>query len=155
MGSNHGEDMDVYKCIVPLRHGGTVNRRRAASPLVWLVEREKSNPSSKWKLGLLFALQTSVLASKPKLFGDKFHPRYHKWITLCGKKSQGKVIILGFGWKRVAINSGPKEHVNEKTREPVLEIWTKLEGLAMNIIYSTLDGHFAKWLGILGQSPIL
>ncbi|GFX69951.1 hypothetical protein TNCV_2079311 [Trichonephila clavipes] len=29
---------------------------------------------------------------------------------------------VGFGWKRVAINSGPKEpkgHVNEKTREPV------------------------------------
>ncbi|GFV58952.1 hypothetical protein TNCV_1804901 [Trichonephila clavipes] len=31
--------MDVCKCIVPLRHGGTLNSRRAASPLVWLVER--------------------------------------------------------------------------------------------------------------------
>ncbi|GFW19897.1 hypothetical protein TNCV_3562001 [Trichonephila clavipes] len=38
LGSNPGEDMDVCKCIVPLRHGGTLNSRRAASPLVWLVE---------------------------------------------------------------------------------------------------------------------
>ncbi|GFW75608.1 hypothetical protein TNCV_4427911 [Trichonephila clavipes] len=33
--------MDVCKCIMPLRHGGTLNSRRAASPLVWLVERER------------------------------------------------------------------------------------------------------------------
>ncbi|GFU97309.1 uncharacterized protein TNCV_3889241 [Trichonephila clavipes] len=31
--------MDVCKCIVPLRHGGTLNSRRAASPRVWLMER--------------------------------------------------------------------------------------------------------------------
>ncbi|GFT02696.1 hypothetical protein TNCV_829621 [Trichonephila clavipes] len=30
--------MDVFKCIVSLRHGGTINSRRAANPLVWLVE---------------------------------------------------------------------------------------------------------------------
>ncbi|GFW96252.1 uncharacterized protein TNCV_572231 [Trichonephila clavipes] len=30
--------MDVCKCIVLLRHGGTLNRHRAASPLVRLVE---------------------------------------------------------------------------------------------------------------------
>ncbi|GFX42684.1 uncharacterized protein TNCV_2196431 [Trichonephila clavipes] len=30
--------MYVCKCIVPLRYGGTLNSRRAASPLVWLVE---------------------------------------------------------------------------------------------------------------------
>ncbi|GFT70065.1 uncharacterized protein TNCV_4690101 [Trichonephila clavipes] len=33
--------MDVCKCIVPLRHGGTLNSRRVASLLVWLVEREE------------------------------------------------------------------------------------------------------------------
>ncbi|GFU76022.1 uncharacterized protein TNCV_1540001 [Trichonephila clavipes] len=37
-GSNPGEDMDVCKCIVPSQHGGTLNSRRAASPLVRLVE---------------------------------------------------------------------------------------------------------------------
>ncbi|GFU13738.1 hypothetical protein TNCV_939591 [Trichonephila clavipes] len=36
LGSNRGEDMDVCKCIVPSRHGGALNSRRAASPLVWL-----------------------------------------------------------------------------------------------------------------------
>ncbi|GFV42663.1 uncharacterized protein TNCV_840181 [Trichonephila clavipes] len=38
LGSNPGEDMGVCKCIVHLSHGGTLNSRRAASPLVWLVE---------------------------------------------------------------------------------------------------------------------
>ncbi|GFV37559.1 hypothetical protein TNCV_3172511 [Trichonephila clavipes] len=34
LGSNPGEDMNESKCIVPLRHWGTLNSRRAASPLV-------------------------------------------------------------------------------------------------------------------------
>ncbi|GFX27741.1 hypothetical protein TNCV_3662281 [Trichonephila clavipes] len=34
MGSNHGEDKVVCKCIVTARHGGTLNSRRAASLLV-------------------------------------------------------------------------------------------------------------------------
>ncbi|GFU22139.1 hypothetical protein TNCV_2060251 [Trichonephila clavipes] len=42
MGSNPGEDMNVCKCIMPLRHGGTLNIRRTASPIVGLVEGEES-----------------------------------------------------------------------------------------------------------------
>ncbi|GFW52908.1 uncharacterized protein TNCV_2394871 [Trichonephila clavipes] len=41
LGSYPGEDMDVCKCIVPSRHGGTINSRQAASPLVGLVEGEE------------------------------------------------------------------------------------------------------------------
>ncbi|GFW47734.1 uncharacterized protein TNCV_2829241 [Trichonephila clavipes] len=33
--------MDVWKCIVPSQHGGTVNSGQAASPLERLVEREE------------------------------------------------------------------------------------------------------------------
>ncbi|GFX41436.1 uncharacterized protein TNCV_3489771 [Trichonephila clavipes] len=33
--------MDVCECIVPLRHEVTLNSRRVASPLVWLVEGEE------------------------------------------------------------------------------------------------------------------
>ncbi|GFU53232.1 uncharacterized protein TNCV_2952731 [Trichonephila clavipes] len=33
--------MEVCKCIVPSRHGGTLNSCRAASPLVRLVEGEE------------------------------------------------------------------------------------------------------------------
>ncbi|GFS83938.1 uncharacterized protein TNCV_2363681 [Trichonephila clavipes] len=33
--------MDVCKCLVPAWHGGTLNSRRAASPLVRLVEGEE------------------------------------------------------------------------------------------------------------------
>ncbi|GFW17697.1 uncharacterized protein TNCV_2652541 [Trichonephila clavipes] len=38
LGSNPGEDIDVCKCIVPSWHGGTLNSRRAASPLLRLAE---------------------------------------------------------------------------------------------------------------------
>ncbi|GFS48064.1 hypothetical protein TNCV_3599841 [Trichonephila clavipes] len=48
LGSSPGEDMDVCKCIVSLRHVGTLNSRRAASPLVWLVEGEERMPSG-WR----------------------------------------------------------------------------------------------------------
>ncbi|GFX95417.1 uncharacterized protein TNCV_3684691 [Trichonephila clavipes] len=41
LGSNPGEDLDVCKCIVSLRHGGTLNSRRATCPLVRLVEGEE------------------------------------------------------------------------------------------------------------------
>ncbi|GFW57372.1 transposable element Tcb1 transposase [Trichonephila clavipes] len=41
LGSNTGEDMDVCKSIVPSRHGGTPNSRRAASPLVRLVKGDE------------------------------------------------------------------------------------------------------------------
>ncbi|GFX12779.1 uncharacterized protein TNCV_3437531 [Trichonephila clavipes] len=33
--------MVVCKCIVPSRHGGTLNSRRVTSPLVRLVERKE------------------------------------------------------------------------------------------------------------------
>ncbi|GFT71204.1 hypothetical protein TNCV_3002041 [Trichonephila clavipes] len=38
--------------VVPLRHGGTLNSRRAANPLVWLVEGPWTPPGfSPSKLG--------------------------------------------------------------------------------------------------------
>ncbi|GFX35638.1 uncharacterized protein TNCV_4469791 [Trichonephila clavipes] len=40
-GSNPREDMDVCKCIVPSRHGGTLNSRRAVSPLMRWVKGEE------------------------------------------------------------------------------------------------------------------
>ncbi|GFX76721.1 putative DD41D transposase [Trichonephila clavipes] len=39
LSSNPGEGLDVCKCIVPSRHGGTLNCHRAASPLVTLVAK--------------------------------------------------------------------------------------------------------------------
>ncbi|GFT41905.1 uncharacterized protein TNCV_1667551 [Trichonephila clavipes] len=41
LGSNPGEDMDVCKCIMPSWQRVFVNSRRAASPLVRLVEGEE------------------------------------------------------------------------------------------------------------------
>ncbi|GFX90093.1 hypothetical protein TNCV_2420771 [Trichonephila clavipes] len=33
--------MDVCKCVIPLRHWSTLNRRRLSSSLVWLVKGEE------------------------------------------------------------------------------------------------------------------
>ncbi|GFT70908.1 cullin-4A [Trichonephila clavipes] len=41
LASNPGEDMDVCKRIAPAWHESTLNSRRAASPLVRLVEGEE------------------------------------------------------------------------------------------------------------------
>ncbi|GFX95146.1 uncharacterized protein TNCV_3606051 [Trichonephila clavipes] len=41
MGSNSREGMVVCKCIVPSKHGGTLNSRPATSNLVRLVEGEE------------------------------------------------------------------------------------------------------------------
>ncbi|GFW18713.1 uncharacterized protein TNCV_1369671 [Trichonephila clavipes] len=42
MGSTPRQGMDICKCIVPSRHGSTLNSRRASSPLVSLLEEEES-----------------------------------------------------------------------------------------------------------------
>ncbi|GFT30988.1 hypothetical protein TNCV_1683541 [Trichonephila clavipes] len=49
LGSYPGEGMDVCKCTVPLRHGGTLNSRRSTSPLVRLMEIEERWVASLWQ----------------------------------------------------------------------------------------------------------
>ncbi|GFV39897.1 hypothetical protein TNCV_1850341 [Trichonephila clavipes] len=41
LGSNPEEGMDVYKCIVRLRYGSTLNSQRAASAVVRLVKEKR------------------------------------------------------------------------------------------------------------------
>ncbi|GFS84512.1 uncharacterized protein TNCV_4606851 [Trichonephila clavipes] len=47
-----GEGMDVYKCIVPLQHGGTINSHRAESPLLRLVEGKERWEASDHRQGV-------------------------------------------------------------------------------------------------------
>ncbi|GFS84176.1 hypothetical protein TNCV_2365401 [Trichonephila clavipes] len=49
--SNFGEGMDVCKYLVPVRHGGTLNIRRAENPLERLVEREEGQGTPRSPLG--------------------------------------------------------------------------------------------------------
>ncbi|GFT58970.1 gag-Pol polyprotein [Trichonephila clavipes] len=39
LGLNLGDDMDVCKCLMPSRQGGTLNSRRAASPLIRVMNK--------------------------------------------------------------------------------------------------------------------
>ncbi|GFU03328.1 uncharacterized protein TNCV_3338451 [Trichonephila clavipes] len=57
LGSNPGEDMDICKCTVPSQHGCSLNSRRAANPLVRLVEGKErwkalDHPQGVLKIGL-------------------------------------------------------------------------------------------------------
>ncbi|GFV04091.1 uncharacterized protein TNCV_917131 [Trichonephila clavipes] len=63
-GSNPGEDMDICKCVVPLRHGGTLNSRRVASPLVWLVE-EVGGSDHPQVSSLKIGVETSQIVLSP------------------------------------------------------------------------------------------
>ncbi|GFY35586.1 uncharacterized protein TNCV_196861 [Trichonephila clavipes] len=51
MGSNPGEGMDVCKCRMPSQQGSTLNSRRAASPLVRLVEGKERWEAPDFPLG--------------------------------------------------------------------------------------------------------
>ncbi|GFU72215.1 transposable element Tc1 transposase [Trichonephila clavipes] len=66
-GSNPGEDMDVCKCIVPLRQGGTLNSHRAASSLVWLVDGEErwEAPDHPQVSTLKIGVETSQIVLSP------------------------------------------------------------------------------------------
>ncbi|GFX37251.1 uncharacterized protein TNCV_995261 [Trichonephila clavipes] len=59
--------MDVCKCIVPSRHGGTINNRRAASPLVWLVEVEErwESPDHPQVSSIKIGVETSQIVLSP------------------------------------------------------------------------------------------
>ncbi|GFT68354.1 hypothetical protein TNCV_659561 [Trichonephila clavipes] len=60
-----GEDMDVRKCIVTSRLGGTVNSRRAASPLVRSVEgKERWEAPDPQAHELFFSHSNSLWAEK-------------------------------------------------------------------------------------------
>ncbi|GFX27451.1 transposable element Tcb1 transposase [Trichonephila clavipes] len=63
--------MDVCKCIVPSRHGGTLNSRRAASPLVRLVEREREARKNEVETSQL--VLSPVWCSELKLTTGNYH----------------------------------------------------------------------------------
>ncbi|GFX54238.1 HTH_38 domain-containing protein [Trichonephila clavipes] len=69
LGSNPGEDMDVYKCIVPSRHWGTTISRRPASPLMWKGKRG-GQPLTTLKIWV----ETSQIVLLPRK--DSGLPRY-------------------------------------------------------------------------------
>ncbi|GFW45466.1 uncharacterized protein TNCV_3244061 [Trichonephila clavipes] len=59
--------MDVCKYIVPLRHGGTLNSRQAASPLVWLMEGVErwEAPNHPQVYSLKIGVETSQIILSP------------------------------------------------------------------------------------------
>ncbi|GFW04665.1 hypothetical protein TNCV_3897171 [Trichonephila clavipes] len=51
--------------IVPSWHGGTINSRRAASPLVWLVEERWETPDHPQVSSLKIGVETNQIVLSP------------------------------------------------------------------------------------------
>ncbi|GFT72676.1 hypothetical protein TNCV_755811 [Trichonephila clavipes] len=66
--------MDVCKCVGPLQHEGTLNSRRAASPLVRLVEGEESYTRA-FGNGHVILIHGQVTWTTPELAPPS--PNYH------------------------------------------------------------------------------
>ncbi|GFU42349.1 hypothetical protein TNCV_4554991 [Trichonephila clavipes] len=64
LGSNPGDGMDVCKYVVPSRHGGTLNSRRASSPPVRLVKGEEAPVPHQGVLSQNRAVTCMVLKAK-------------------------------------------------------------------------------------------
>ncbi|GFV68674.1 uncharacterized protein TNCV_3001331 [Trichonephila clavipes] len=86
--------MNVCKCIVLLRHGGTLNSRRAAGPLVRLVEGEESQPAC-----------LSCAASRKEENGVW----EYLWPTLRCRREAGVSPLLSIGWWYLS-SVFPKRH---------------------------------------------
>ncbi|GFV62254.1 uncharacterized protein TNCV_985181 [Trichonephila clavipes] len=65
--------MDVCKCIVPSWHGGTLNSRRAASPLVRLVEGEEGWKASDHSQSVLPQNWGETEPNRFVTYGDRFN----------------------------------------------------------------------------------
>ncbi|GFU34503.1 hypothetical protein TNCV_1992431 [Trichonephila clavipes] len=63
--------MNVCKCVVPLRHSGTLNSSRAVSPLVWLVEEIErwEVPDDSQVSFLKIGVETSQIVLSPVSWG--------------------------------------------------------------------------------------
>ncbi|GFX53563.1 transposase [Trichonephila clavipes] len=71
--TNPGDGMDVCECLVPLRHRGTLNGRRTASPLVRLMEGKRGEmPLTTPRV---FSLKIGVESSQKRTipYGDRFN----------------------------------------------------------------------------------
>ncbi|GFX96638.1 hypothetical protein TNCV_244251 [Trichonephila clavipes] len=64
LGSSPGEGMDVCKCILPSQHVGTIKSRRAANPLLKLVEREERLEAPDHPQGSTKILSSSIDSPK-------------------------------------------------------------------------------------------
>ncbi|GFX26098.1 hypothetical protein TNCV_2274381 [Trichonephila clavipes] len=91
--------MNVCKCIVPVRHGGTLNSRRAANPPVWLVEGIESwkAPDHPQVPSLKIEVETSQIVLSPHADPSKY--------SSSGKSSS---VVHERGKEVVGIHSPPQ-----------------------------------------------
>ncbi|GFV10378.1 hypothetical protein TNCV_1951511 [Trichonephila clavipes] len=105
--------MDVCKCIVPLRHGGTSNSRRAASPLVRFVEGEErwedpDHPRGfSLKIGLSPRVKRAVLFTSSRFTCEKLAKEKNTNFVLSGQTDSFQIDCLEGRTEDILVKSFP------------------------------------------------
>ncbi|GFX86374.1 transposable element Tc1 transposase [Trichonephila clavipes] len=105
LGSNPGEDTDVYKCIGPSRHEVTLNSRRASNSLVRLVEEEErwETPDppgcspSKTRPRKISLREDRLLLSNRKLNSSQILKQWTLTsnVSVCPRTVRGRLLEIG------------------------------------------------------------
>ncbi|GFU29199.1 hypothetical protein TNCV_278131 [Trichonephila clavipes] len=91
--------MDTCKCIVPLRYGGTLNSRRAASPLVWLMEEVE-----KWEA-----------------------PDHPKVCSLKIGVETSQIVLSHVWCSKLRLTTGDLKHLRSPDLNPIENVWMHLD----------------------------
>ncbi|GFY10119.1 DUF4817 domain-containing protein [Trichonephila clavipes] len=118
--------MDVCKCIEPLRHGGTLNSRRATSPLVWLVEGEE-----RWEAPDL------PQDFFPLNWGGTEQKRTATCMVLKAKaNNMGHNVTVNGDWYRAMITNF---FIPELNNHDVQELWFQQDGATCHTARAIID----------------
>ncbi|GFX71616.1 hypothetical protein TNCV_2696041 [Trichonephila clavipes] len=149
IGSNPGEGIDVCKCIVPLRQGGTLNSRRAASPLVRRAvlsrnaqaREDQRSTSKKWSPNLIICTEeNSKLLHKNwrffqflllccqviySQFGFAIHQNDHQARRRFVEWAQDEIVVVPDFHKRILFSDEAHFWLNGYVNKQNCRIWSE------------------------------
>ncbi|GFV71458.1 transposable element Tc3 transposase [Trichonephila clavipes] len=137
LGSNPGGGMDVCKCIVPLRHGGTLNSRRSASPLV-------SDEAHFWLNGYVNKQNCRIWSeANPQVYVET--PLHPEKLTVWCALWAGGILLQNDEDHNVTVNDDrytamiTNFFIPELNNHDVLELWFQQDGATCHTARATID----------------
>ncbi|GFV02445.1 hypothetical protein TNCV_1023731 [Trichonephila clavipes] len=109
LGSNPGQDMDICKCIVPSRHGGTLNSCRAASRFLGVGGRGREVASPDHPQDNLVALHFKY---------DQARRRFVEW-------AQNEIAVVPDFHKRILFSDEAHFWLNGYVNKQNCRIWSE------------------------------
>ncbi|GFX91644.1 uncharacterized protein TNCV_3682301 [Trichonephila clavipes] len=121
LGLNSGEVMDACKCIVPSWHGSTLNSRRAASPLMRVVEGKEKWEISNNLQGVL-PQNCQVIYSQ---FGLAIHQNDHQARRRFVEWAQNEIAVVPDFHKRILFSDEAHFWLNGYVNKQNCRIWSE------------------------------